>query len=154
MMRHLGCIGTSMKYNLASTIEQGRALAYLAQLVEKKVVVDVKEVKPRRSLPQNRYLHLLLGYFGQSLGYTREEAKMIYKQLPGNKDVYVYEKDVGGKPMTFVRSSAELTKEEMTKTIDVLRDWSNRLGYPLPTATDKDWLMQIENEIESNEAHL
>lgn len=143
-----------MKFNLANTTEAGEALKHLVMWTQDKKIVELKKISPKRSLPQNSYLHLLLGYFGQHFGYTVEEAKEIYKRLPGNKEVYIYSKDVGGKPMTFTRSSADLTKEEMTKTIDTLRDWSGKLGFPLPTATDQEWLRQIENEIEKSSYYL
>lgn len=153
-MRRLGCIGTDMKYNMAIAGQSALALEYLVQLINDKKIVEIKKISPKRSLNQNSYLHLLLGYFGQHFGYTVEEAKEIYKRLPGNKQIYIYEKDVGGKPMTFTRSSADLNKDEMTKTIEVLRDWSDKLGFPLPTATDQEWLRQIENEIERSERYL
>lgn len=141
-----------MKYNLAGTQEQAQAYAYLAQLAEKKSIVEIKKVSPKRSLNQNSYLHLLLGGFGQHFGYTLEEAKAIYKEL--NSEIYKYTREVRGKTHTFYRSSADLTKEEMTKSIDVLREWSDKAGYPLPTATDQEWLRQIENEIEKSSYYM
>lgn len=141
-----------MRYNLGATIEVSQAYAYLAQLAEQKAMVDLRKVQPRRSLNQNNYLHLLLGAFGQHFGYTLEEAKSIYKQL--NADTYVYSKVVRDKSMTFVRSSADLDKAEMAKSIDVFREWSAKAGYPLPTATDQEWLRQIENEIERSKYYL
>lgn len=141
-----------MKLNLAITNDVAEAQRFLAQLTVDKKIIEIKEVKPRRSLNQNAYLHLLLGAFGQFFGYTLEEAKIIYKQL--NKGIYEYTKDIRGKTMTFVRSSADLSKEEMTQSIETLREWSEKAGYPLPTATDQEWLRQIENEIERNERYL
>lgn len=141
-----------MKYNLAGTQEQAQAYAYLAQLAEKKSIVEIKKISPKRSLNQNSYLHLLLGGFGQHFGYTLEEAKAIYKEL--NAGIYKYTREVRGKTHTFYRSSADLTKEEMTKSIDVLREWSDKAGYPLPTATDQEWLRQIENEIEKSSYYM
>lgn len=125
---------------------------YLVQLTSKKNIVEVKKISPKRSLSQNSYLHLLLGAFGQHFGYTLEEAKIIYKDL--NTGMYKYDKEVRGKKHTFYRSSADLDKAEMTKSIDILREWSDRAGYPLPTATDQGWLMQIENEIERSKYYL
>lgn len=143
-----------MKYRLSDNREAGEALSYLVELTRQGKRVDIKAVKPRRSLPQNAFLHLLLGYFGANLGYSLEEAKWLYKRLPGNKELYEYEKDVGGKPMTFIRSSADLTKDEMTKSIETLRDWSGRMGYPLPSADDKEALERLENYIEQHEHYL
>lgn len=137
-----------MKFNLAVPAELARAQDHFKTLVEKKSIVEIKKVSPKRSLNQNSYLHLLLGAFGQHFGYTLEEAKLIYKDL--NSEIYSYTK----KNRTFWRSSADLTVEEMTKTIDVLREWSKRGGYPLPTATDQEWLRQIENAIEQSQHYL
>ena len=108
-----------MKYNTTYPAEATRAKEYLDQLIEKKALVEVTKISPRRSLNQNSYLHLLLGAFGAHFGYTTEEAKLVYKQL--NKDLYFYEKEVRGKKWEFMRSSADLTKEEMTKSIETLR---------------------------------
>jgi hypothetical protein len=131
-----------MKYNLANDNEVKLARDYLEELIKKKSQAEVKRVIKRRSLNQNRYLHLLLGYFGSHFGYTLEEAKVLYKQL--NPTVYVYRK---GKH-TFLKSSAELDTSEMTKTIDSFREQSKAMGFPLPSATDEDWLRQVENDIE------
>lgn len=143
-----------MKYDTSNPHGSSTAFMHLTQLVTSKKIVEIKEVRPRRSLPQNAYLHLLLGYFGANLGYTLEESKYLYKRLPGNKEIYEYTKDVGGNPMSFLRSSADLSKDEMTKTIETLRDWSNRMGYPLPTATDTEALRRLENYIEQHERFL
>lgn len=137
-----------MKYSLKNAAEVERAKEYLATLIEKKSIVEIKKVSPKRSLNQNNYLHLLLGAFGEHFGYTLEEAKLIYKEL--NANIYAYNK----KNRKFWKSSADLSVEEMTKSIDTLREWSKRGGYPLPAATDKDWLMQIENAIEQSQHYL
>ena len=141
-----------MKYNTANNAEAGKALDYLLTLTKGNKIVEVKEVKPRRSLNQNSYLHLLLGAFGAHFGYTLEEAKEVYKHL--NKEIYAYEREVRGKQWQFWRSSADLDKEEMAKSIDTLMTWSARAGYPLPPATDQEWLRQIENEIERSGYYL
>lgn len=141
-----------MKYNLSKPKDAGEAMAYLLDLMRDKKRVEIKKVSPRRSLSQNSYLHLLLGGFGQHFGYTLDEAKLIYKEL--NSDIYLYEKEVRGKRHQFMRSSADLTVEEMGKSIDVLREWSDKAGYPLPLATDTEWLIQIENIIEQQSRYL
>lgn len=143
-----------MKYDLKSSHDIAEAQRLLAQLTVDQKIVEIKEVKPRRSLNQNAFLHLLLGAFGANLGYTVEEAKELYKRLPGNKELYAYQKDVGGKPMTFLRSSADLNKEEMTRSIETLREWSAKMGYPLPTADNVEALRRLENYIETHEKYL
>lgn len=143
-----------MKYNLSISNDVAEAQRLLAQLTVDKKVVDIKEVKPRRSLPQNSYLHLLLGAFGSNLGLDIEAAKGVYKRLPGNKDIYIKHIELGKHTIEYERSSASLDKEEMTKSIETLREWSAKMGFPLPPATDQAWLMEIENQIEQHNRYL
>lgn len=137
-----------MKYNTKIPQEAQQAKERLDYLIEKEVLVEVIKVSPRRSLNQNNYLHLLIGAFGSHFGYSLEEAKIIYKEL--NPSVYKYDK----KGRTFWKSSADLTKEEMAKTIDNFMKISAEHYYPLPPATDQEWLRQIENDIEKSKHYL
>ena len=143
-----------MKYRLSNPTEAGQALQFLSQLTGEQKVVDIKEVKPRRSLPQNSYLHLLLGAFGAFIGEDMDAAKGVYKRLPGNKELYIKQFERNGVKFEYERSSASLDKEEMTKSIETLREWSAKMGHPLPTATDQGWLMSLENEVERNSRYL
>ena len=142
-----------MKYTTANKTEAQAAQEYLDRLVADKRTVEIKRVSQRRSLPQNSYLHLLLGAFGAHFGYTMAEAKTIYKQI--NDDIYHYQKKTAllGDG-TFYRSSADLTKEEMTKTIERFRTFSSEAGYDLPLATDQAWLQSLENLIEQNRSYM
>ena len=142
-----------MKYDLSDNKQAAEATLYLIELTKLSKKCEIKAISPRRSLNQNSYLHLLLGSFGVHFGYTLEEAKLIYKR-DLNPDIYIYEREVRGKNKEFIRSSADLTVEEMTKSIDRLREWSSKGGYDLPLATDKEWLMQIENEIERHKKYM
>jgi len=131
-----------MKYNLSDPKQHKSAQNRLYYLYKKGRIVDIKEVRPKRTLSQNSYLHLILAYFGQHFGYNLEEAKQVYKEI--NKDIYFYTKN----GRAFVRSSADLNKAEMARSIDKFMDESNQAGCPLPLATDQDWLLEIENEVE------
>lgn len=138
-----------MKYNLAIPAEAKAAQERLFNLTVKKNVVEIKRINPNRTLSQNSYLHLILGYYGLQVGYTLEEAKIVYKR-DINPDIYVYEKN----KKKFMRSSADLDVEEMAKTIDRLHQYAAAQGFPLPLATDQEWLRQIENEIERSQGYL
>lgn len=143
-----------MKFDLASTKDSGEAMMFLTEQIREKKKIDIKVIKPRRSLNQNAYLHLILGEFAMFVGCTLEEAKLLYKQLPGNKSIYVYKKEVKGKEFEFVRSSADLNVEEMNKSIDTLHEWAVKMGHPLPPATDMEALMRIENDMEKQSRYL
>ena len=137
-----------MKYNLAVVAEAEKAFNYLAELVGKEAIAEVKKISPTRSLNQNSYLHLIISAFGVHFGYTLDEAKIIYKEI--NKSLYQYDK----KGRTFYRSSADLTKEEMAESINKFMQKSAEAGYPLPLATDQGWLREISNAIESSKYYL
>lgn len=133
-----------MKYNTAIKGEKENAKKYFEELLAKDSIVEIKKVSRNRSLKQNSYLHLLLGAFGNHFGYTIEEAKLIYKEV--NKNIYYYKK----KDRLFIRSSADLSVDEMKDSIDKFREESAKQGCDLPLATDQDWLRSIENMIEQN----
>lgn len=137
-----------MKYNLADFDEEQMAYAYMQRLAAKGAIVNISKVNPNRTLSQNSYLHLLLADFGGHFGYNLEEAKQVYKEL--NPDLYKYVK----KGRTFWRSSAELDKDQMAKSIDRLMQASAKHGHPLPPATDQGWLREVEREAEQMERYL
>ena len=137
-----------MKYRTVNKHEAEAAFEYLTKCVGEHSLVEIKKVSAKRSNPQNRYLHLIIGAFSVHFGYTLEEGKQVYKML--NRDIYVYEKN----GRTFYRSSKDLTVEEMAKSVDKFREASASNGYELPLATDQDWLVQIDNAIEQAKYYL
>ena len=137
-----------MNYNLANPDEVKAARNRLSYLVRKKGRVQLKQIIAKRTLSQNSYLHLILQAFGANFGYTLEESKLVYKQV--NSALYYYDK----KGRTFIKSSADLDKEQMAQSIDKFMEKSKEAGYALPLATDQEWLLQIENEIERNRRYL
>ena len=137
-----------MNYDLSIKEELLSARNRITYLAKKNKKVSIKQINDRRSINQNSYLHLLLGYFGSHFGYTLEESKMIYKRV--SSDIYFYTKS----GIKFIRSSADLNKEDMAKTIDRFMSISSEAGLDLPPATNKEWLMRIENEIEKNRMYL
>lgn len=135
-----------MKFNLENKPEKDAAFALLTELTAKKKVVDIKRVVPTRTLKQNAYLHLLIGLFGEHFGYLPEEAKQVYKEI--NSDIYRYEREVRGVTRTYWRTSADITKEQMAKSIDRLMIASASQGFELPAAEDHGFVMYAQNQLE------
>ena len=133
-----------MIYDLKLAIDRGRAEKRFVQLMGEAVKIELKK-KVKRSLNQNSYLHVIIGFFALETGYTRVEAKQIYKEC--TPQVYEYKKD--GKK--FIRSSAELSTSEMSITINRFRDYSSsEAGVYLPSADEKEFLEECEREIQRN----
>ena len=138
-----------MIFNLSNREEVKKAQEYLNGIIRLGKKVEIKRKSEARTLPQNSYLHLVLGYYGTETGYTLEEAKTKYKRL--NSDIYVYEK----RGEKFLRSSADLTKEEMQKSIDrFIQVVEETEGIPLPRADNQDFLDLAANSVEAHMKYL
>jgi hypothetical protein len=137
-----------MLYDLRNPLDRERFKRRCNALFEKRGIVDLSE-KTQRSSQQNKYLHLLIGYLAIETGNSIDYVKEIFYKRTANKELYVREKDDGilGK-VEYLRSSADLSKEEMTLSIDRLRDWSSQVaGIYLPAANEQEFLASIEYEM-------
>ena len=141
-----------MLFNLQNEYDVPKFKAYVNKLFKERAVVEVKRKNPARTLAQNSYLHLLLGYFGTQYGCSLDEVKIdIYKRTC-NRDLFE-RKAVNkvGKEVTYLRSSAELTTAEMSLSIDRFRNWSaSQAGIYLPAANEQQMLVYAQQEIERN----
>ena len=146
-----------MTYDFSSTLAQQSARTRLEYLIKKGAVVELTEKKRIRTLPQNAYLHLLLGYLAAQLGERLEYVKLQYYKCTCNRDIYIAEKEdkALGKVVKYVRSSAELTTEEMAMSIDRLRNWaSDTLGIYLPDAVNPAEIAELQIEVENYRTYL
>lgn len=137
-----------MIFDLANSTELAGAREYLNQVARLGRRVEITRKAEHRTLQQNSYLHLLLGYFGTQTGYTAAEAKTLYKRL--NADLYIYEKN-GAK---FLKSSADLSKEDMMKSIDKFIEYAEHEGIPLPAPDNQKFLDLASNTVEAQERYL
>ena len=107
-----------MIYDLANELDRQRFRHRTAYLLEKGSKVEMSE-KSFRTGGQNRYLHLLIGVVALDVGVTLDYAKQEYYKRLVNADIYCIEREdkfVG--KANVLRSSADLTKEEMAMSID------------------------------------
>lgn len=145
-----------MIYNLQNEYDIPKFKEYVNKLYNERAIVEVKKRHPNRSLAQNSYLHLLLGYFGNEYGCSLEEAKIDFYKRTCNRDLY--ERKVvnkHGKEVKFLRSSSELTTAEMTLSIDRFRNWSSSVaGIYLPAANEHQMLIYAQQEIERNKEFI
>jgi hypothetical protein len=82
-------------------------------------------------------------------GNTLDYAKEIFYKRTANPEIFVREKDdeILGK-IEYLRSSAELTQEEFSLSVDRLRDWSSQVaGIYLPSPNEEQFLESIEYEM-------
>lgn len=144
-----------MKYDLSNELQRGNFHLRAAKLMEKGCVVELKECKVR-SLRQNSFLHVALGYFAAQTGDTLEYVKQYYYKRLVNPDIFRRERD--DKFLGHIevwRSSASLTQEEMSLSIDRWRNWAaNKAGIYIPSPDDARLVQLMEIEIEKYKEYL
>ena len=143
-----------MLYDLTSEMQQKSFLARIDNLIEKGAVVEMTE-KAFRSPNQNRYLHLLIGVVAIETGNTLEDAKKWYFKETCNPDLFhVQHRDKMGNCIDHIRSTAELTKEEMSTAIDRFKRWGAENGIYMPNPDDASLLKAIEIEMGRMKSYL
>lgn len=145
-----------MWYDGNNELQAVQARMRLEKLIKDGKVFELTEKKPKRSLSQNAYLHVLLGYFAAQTGNTLEWVKREYYKKLVNPTTFIRTKEdrfMG--VVKYLRSSADLDTAEMTTTIDRFRNWSaGEAGIYLP-APDEERLLQLAQiEIERNKEFI
>lgn len=146
-----------MLYNLSSPLDAQNARARLELLIRRGAFAELTEKKPKRTTSQNSYLHLCLGYFASQTGNTLEWVKKYYYKCHCNRELFVREKmdAVLGRMVKYMRSSADLTTEEMSVSIDRFRNWALvEGGVAIPDATSEAEIMAMQIEVERYRQYL
>lgn len=143
-----------MLYNLATDLDKRRFLSRADTLARKGKVVELSE-KTLRSHSQNAYLHLIIGVVAMETGNTIEDAKRWYfKEICNSSLFHRQHFDKLGNCIDSIRSTADLTKEEMSQAIDRFKRWAAENGIFLPNPGDDALLRDIEIEMGRNAAYL
>jgi len=143
-----------MQYDLTSDFQRKAFLSRVDLLLEKGAVVEVTE-KTFRSKNQNNYLHLLLGVVAMETGNTLEDVKREYFKDLVNPDIFrSYRTDNRGNTIRVYRSSADVSKEEMSIAIDRFKRWGAENGIYMPQPGDESLLREIAIEMGRNKAYL
>lgn len=136
-----------MIYNLSMPLDRERFAARANAQLQKGSVVELTE-KTLRTQRQNNYLHLLLGVIAMDVGVRLNVAKESYFKRLINADIFVrkvQDKFLGEREE--IKSSRDLSIEEMNIAIDRLRKWGAENGYYLPSPEDESRLRDIEIEM-------
>ena len=67
-----------MLFDLKNEYQIPKFKEYVNKLFKERAVVEVKKKLPNRTLAQNSYLHLLLGYFGSNTVAASMKQKLIF----------------------------------------------------------------------------
>lgn len=136
-----------MQYDLTSDFQRKAFLARCDNLLDRGVVVELTE-KVFRTPNQNRYLHLLLGVVAMETGNSLEDVKREYFKGLVNPDIFrSYKVDTRGNTIAVYRSTAVVSKEEMSIAIDRFKRWGYENGIYMPNPEDISLLQEIEKEM-------
>lgn len=143
-----------MLYDLANEFQRKAFSARCEDYLEKGQVVELV-CKQFRTRGQNSYLHLLIGVVAMETGNTLAYAKEMYFKRLCNRDLFITLKtDKYMGQVEVIRSSADLTTEEMTTAIDRFKRWGAENGIYMPSPGDSALLREIEIEMGRNKAYL
>lgn len=144
-----------MQYDGSNPLHVQQAKAKLEKLIKGQKVFELTEKKPKRSLNQNKYLHVILAYFGCQIGETMEYVKRNYYKILCNKDTFVREMDDKylGK-IKYLRSSADLDSAEFSLTIERFRNFASAQGVYIPSPEEERLIQLMEIEVEHNNLYI
>lgn len=145
-----------MRYDLSDPLQAQQARTRLESLAARGSRVELTEKKVR-SLPQNAYLHVCLAWFALQVGETLDVVKRRYYKEHCSPDIFVREKTdaVLHSTVRWLRSTASLTGEEMSLTIERFRNFASReAGIYIPEAGEHAFITRMEDEVERGKAWI
>lgn len=140
-------------YDLSNPLHAENFRLRSGALLTKQCVVELTEKKPQRTTQQNRYLHVILSYFGALTGNTLDYVKRYYFKSLCNSELFYIERydTLLKRRVVTLRSSAELTTDEMTLAIERFRNWAAQEAEIYIPSPDEHRLVQMM-EIEADRA--
>lgn len=142
-------------YDTSNPLQKEQFKTRSAKLAESGKVVELTEKKPKRTLNQNAYLWLLIGYWATQTGYTKDESEAIYKEV--NKDIYFVDKEIAGEKVRYIRHTYELDTREMSLSIERWRNWAvmnEAFSVYLPAPNERRLIQLMEIEVERMKSYL
>lgn len=142
---------TMALYDLKNPYDRQRFKEAANRLVLDGAYVEMKKKNTQRTLAENAYLHVLLGYFASQYGCSMEEVKIDFYKRTCNKDLFIRtRRNNKGVEIKYLRSSASLDKREMSLSIERFRNWASaECGIYLPEPNEGEALFYAQQQIEN-----
>lgn len=142
------------RYNLRDPRDMIEALDFINHAKEKGFDIELKRFYQKRSNPQNRYLHLALGYFAHCYGCTLIESKEIYFKRYACRDIFLVETtDKNGNRVSYYRSTSDLNTVEMSNAIKNFVAYASCNGIEIPEPNDELGIRYCERQIEKTQSY-
>lgn len=112
-------------------------------------VIELKLVTKKKTIQQNKYVHVIINMFAVEFGYTTSESKILLKREFGKFMVYEKGKD------KFLMSIADLAKDQLQVWIEWIINYSAGNGLYIPSSEEYlDNQFEIDKEIAKNQKHM
>ena len=137
-----------MIFELSNDIEKEKFKIKTAFLISNQKKVEIKEIRQKRSLSQNSYLHVCIALFSIEYGYTLDEAKTLLKR---ECSFMRYTKNT----VQFLKETRGMDSKELTEFIEWIRNFSSLQGLYIPTSDE--YLtnrFEIDKSISNNKTYL
>lgn len=136
-----------MKYDLNNPIDVKKCDVRYQLLKNGHKRIELTEIRGKRTIRQNSYLHVVISLFAIDTGHTLDEAKTLLKRM---SNLY-YEKN----GVKFLKKTSQMDTKELTDFIDFIREKAALNGCYIPTA--EEYLTQqfnIDQEILIHKKYL
>ncbi len=142
------------RYKVNEQREYLAALNFINTARERNQEIELKIFYQKRTNPQNRYLHMALGYFAHCYGCTLIEAKEIYFKQYACRDLFLVDtEDKNGKHVRYFRSTADLDSQEMSSAISNFTAFASCCGIEIPAPNDELGIRYCERQIETTKSY-
>ena len=136
-----------MLFNLGQEVDRQEFKEYCNQLYklgkDKGCWVELSKKRHQRSLPQNNYLHCILGYFASEFGLTMDTVKYDLFKKKVNADIFERPRmNKRGQMITYIRSTR-------------FRNWAaSEAELYLPAPDEHDALIEAQRQLEAYKEYL
>lgn len=133
-----------MIYDMSQRSQLEEAREYLSGIARLGKRVEIKQLSGQRTLNQNSFFWLLVTFFGNEIGLTKEESKVYIQRHM--KDIFAYEKNGD----YYLRGTSKLTTDEMSKVMERLYLLAGEMGISLPLVENDETVNLLEKELEKS----
>lgn len=142
-------------YDLSNDLERESFNLRVSKLLESKCMVELTE-KKARTLSQNAYCHLAISYFALQIGLPMQEVKEVYFKNYCNHELFVRKRydNILKVEREYLRSTTELTKEEMSLAIDRFLKFASEQGVYIASSEEYIALLHMQHEVSRNQKYL
>lgn len=143
-----------MLYDLNNDYQREEFSNKVNSMLEARHLVELTRKFPNRTLSQNRYLHIIINQYALFVGERAEDVKVDIFKIECNLDLFKVEKIHNGETIYTLKSSRDLTTQEMTVAIERYRNYCANNGCYIPSPDEREYLIYLQREQEKNKEWL